>query len=324
MLSTGARGVRRYVSVVVLGAAMLFQAGPAMAQGSRYITLVVPFSAGDSPDATARILADELGKQLQQTVVVENKVGASGDLAAQRVATAEPDGNTFLFSTTGIMTFLPTLRKVSYDPDKLIAVGKVADAATIFAVSQTVPAKTFSEFIALAKAQPGKFTFASSGEGTVLHLRGESIKRKFGIDLVHVPYRGMAPAVTDFVAGRLDVMLEQSVIPNTKDGNGRVLMVMAPSRLKEVPDVPTAAELNLSIDGGVWFGIFAPAGTPADVIARVSKALEAAVKSEAFTSRAPIGVIPNYVPAQQFAAEVAKDREVYVRIIKDIGLKLQQ
>jgi tripartite-type tricarboxylate transporter receptor subunit TctC len=324
MGTSGTRNLLRQCLWAAALAAMLFQVAPAAAQGGRFITLVVPFAAGDSPDATARVLADELSRQLQQNVVVENRVGASGDLAAQRVIAAEPDGHTFLFSTTGIVTFLPTLRKVGYDPDKLVAVGKVADAATIFAVSENVPAKSFAEFVALAKSQPGKFTFASSGEGTVLHLRGESIKRKFGIDLLHVPYRGMAPAVTDFVAGRLDVMLEQSVIPSTHAGHGRVLMVMSPARLKEVPNVPTATELSLSIDGGVWFGIFAPPRTPPEIIARVSKAIEAAVKTEAFTGRLPIGVIPNYAAPEPFAAEVARDRDVYVGIIKDIGLKVQQ
>lgn len=320
-----ARGWRRSVAAIALASTFVVTASGSNAQTmSRPVSLIVPFSAGDSPDGTARLLAEALGQQLKQNVIVENRPGASGAIAAQAVANSEPDGLTFLFSTTGIMTFLPLLRNVRYDAEKsFVPIAKVADVATIFAVSENVPAKSFAEFVQLAKAQPDKFTFASSGEGTVLHLRGSAIARKFGINLIHVPYQGMSQAVVDFSAGRLDIMLEQSIIPQINEGKGRVLAVMAPARLKEVPDVPTADELKLNIEGGVWFGIFAPAKTSSEVVARLSKAIEAAVKSDLVVSRAPIGIVPSYSGPEKFAAEVARDRAAYSQIVKEIGLKRQ-
>ena len=319
------RAYARHLVAAVSGVVLSFHVGGAAAlDSSRHITMIVPFAAGDALDGSARLLAEEMGKQLKQNVIVENRAGAAGALAAQAVASADPDGQTLLFGTTAMLTFLPQTKKVSYNPtNDFVPVGKVADIATLVAVREGLPAKSLAEFVELAKSQPGKFTYASSGEGTLLHLRGESLKRNLGIDLLHVPYRGMAPAVVDFVAGRVDVMLEPSIVPNTQAGQGRVLAVMSPTRLKEIPDVPTGAEVGLKSEAGAWFGVFAPRGiTPGDS-AKITQAIEAATKAEAFQGKLPIGVVGSYLPPDQFSELITKDRQAYGQLVTQLGLKQQ-
>jgi len=243
------------------------------------LRMIVPFPPGASTDNVARLLAKSMSESLGQPIIVDNRAGAGGIIGAEAVAKAAPDGYTLLASTAGVHIANPAVYKsLPYDPIKSWApVGLTNAVPMAIVVLTSSPFKTLQELVDYASKNPGKLTYASSGAGSALHQWAEMFKNAAHVDILHIPYKGGAPAVTDFLGGRADVMFTyySSVLENTKAGKTRILAVGSPTRLKLTPDVPTVGEA-IGLDGSpfsTWTGLLAPAGTPAPVIARLNKAV---------------------------------------------------
>lgn len=262
----------------LIGATCLaFAATGAMAQGdypSRPIKIIVPFPAGGSTDVLLRLIQPKLTQQLGQPVVIENKSGASSTLGADFVAKSAPDGYTLLVGTLHHTVAQAVFPKLPYRLETdLVPIGTMAIIPNVVVVNSQVPAKNITELVALTKAAPDKYNYGSAGPGSAHHLIGEVFKLQTGAKLLHVPYRGSAPAVADLLGGQVSVMFDTtpSAMPHFKSGKTRPLAVTTAKRSSALPDVPTLAEAGVpGIDIGTWYGFMAPAGTPAAVIAKIN------------------------------------------------------
>ena len=311
------------VRIVALSAMLCVLATPAFSQyPNKPVRLVVPFAPGDALDTTARVFGESLRVSLHQPVIVENRPGAAGSIAAEAVAKAAPDGYTLLWGTTAMLTVTPYLRQAPHDPNELEPIARLTEVALPIAVNHDLPVRTWNEFVDLARRNPGKYTFASSGEGTLLHLIGEQLQSVADIKLLHVPYKGMAPALTDYLSGQINVMLEPVVIPHVKAGKGKALAIIGNRRLAELPDVPTAKELGLNFDMKPWFGLFAPRGTPQEIVAQLNKASSAIADRQEFTDKMPPGVRSSYLSTAEFTRSIEVDRGTYKAIIQRLNIRL--
>jgi tripartite-type tricarboxylate transporter receptor subunit TctC len=260
---------------------LIAAAAPASAEDAypaRSITLIVPFAPGGSTDAIARIVAEGLREKLGQPVVVENRAGAGGSIGTAAIVGAEPDGYTIGMGTMSTLAINPaTYKDLPFDVlADLVPVGKIAEVPNIMSINPSVGADGLAGFIALARARPGKFSYASAGNGSVGHLLGEQFKLATGTDLVHVPYRGSGPALVDVVAGQVDVMFDNlpTSLPLAQAGQLRPLAVSGDSRVAVLPDVPTFAEAGLQdMNWPAFFGLVAPKGTPDAIVKRLNGAL---------------------------------------------------
>ncbi len=267
----------------LLGAALLAGAALAHAQAwpGKPVRIVVPYPPGGGNDILARLIAPKMAERWGQPVLVENRAGAAGNLGAGEVARAPADGYTLLMATSTIAMTPGLGQKVTYDLEKdLVPVALVATTAMVIAVHPDVPAKSLRELIAAAKQQPGKLAYSTCGNASPMHLAGELFKMSAGIDLLHVPYKGCAPALTDVVAGQVPIAF--NTISNTagyeKGGRVRILGVASEQRLADFPNIPTAAEQGLTgYAADIWFGLFAPAQTPRPVIEAVNAAVNQAL-----------------------------------------------
>lgn len=278
---------RRLAALAALSSA-LTASTPALAARpypERPVTLVVGYAAGGATDIVARLMAKSLSETLGQTFVVENKTGANSNIGAEIVSRAAPDGYTLYMGSIANTINRTLYSQLNYDFIKdFKPVGLVATIPNILVVNPKVPVKTVQEYIAYAKAHPGKLTCASSGSGSSIHLSCELFKMETGTDILHVPYRGSGPAVADLLGGQVDSMFDNlpSSLPHVQAGKLRAIGVTSPQRLPSTPDVPTLAESGLAgFDVESWFGLVAPAGTPQPVIARLSEALNQALASPA-------------------------------------------
>jgi tripartite-type tricarboxylate transporter receptor subunit TctC len=280
---------------------------------ARPITLIVPFAPGGSTDVIARVVGEAMHKELGQPVVIENRAGAGGSLGTAAIAKAAPDGYTIGMGTASTLAINPAAYKsLPYDVQKDLApIGNIAVVPNIMSINASVAAPDMAAFIALARAQGGKFAYGSSGNGSVSHLMGEQFKLASKTDLLHVPYRGIGPALQDAVGGQIQVMFDNlpTSIPLVQDGKLRALAVSGSKRLDVLPNVPTFAEAGLDdLNWMAFFGLIAPAGTPQPMIAKLNAALKAALSNEAVRNRlatqqaTPIGNAP-----AEFAAEIARD-----------------
>jgi tripartite-type tricarboxylate transporter receptor subunit TctC len=296
---------------------------------SRLVTLVVPFPPGGGTDTAGRVLAEQLGRRWGQTVVVENKGGAAGQIGADLVAKARPDGYTLLLGNIGTQAINPSLYpKLSYDPDKAFApVSLVAELPLAMMVHPAVPAKTAAEFVALAKAQPGKLSYSSSGAGGAPHLAAEMFKDRTGASLVHVPYRGGGPAIADLLAGhvQLSFMTVLEASAHIKAGKLRALGVTSEKRVPALPDVPALAEtVAPGFDAISWIGLLAPAGTPPAIVDKVAADVRAVMEDEAVQARfAALGGVPRATAPAAFAKLIADDRSRYARIIRERSITVE-
>jgi tripartite-type tricarboxylate transporter receptor subunit TctC len=275
---------RRHLLALACATALgLPLAAAAQAFPTRPVTLVVPFATGGPTDAMARTLANALKDQLGQPVIVDNKAGAGGNLGAEAVARAEPDGHTVLFGTSGPLAINVSLfRKIGYDPVKSFApVIRIGHLPNVLVVNPNVPAKTVAELIAHGKAHPGKLSYASSGNGASSHLAGVLFNNLAGTDFVHVPYRGTGPALTDLLGGQVAMTFTDvlTAAPHVKAGKLHALGVTTLERSQALPEVPTVDSQGLKgYDVSVFFGIVAPAGTPKPAVDRLNQAFAAALK----------------------------------------------
>jgi tripartite-type tricarboxylate transporter receptor subunit TctC len=301
-------------------------AAPVMAQGtwpSKTVTIVVPFPPGGGTDIGARAVAEQLSLRWGQPVVVENKGGAAGQIGADFVAKAKPDGYTLLMGNIGTQAINPALYpKLPYDPDAAFApVSLVAELPLAMMVNPNVPANNVNELVALARSTPGKLAYSSSGAGGGPHLAAELFKDATGTFIVHVPYRGGGPAVADLLAGhvQLSFMTVMEASGHLKSGKLRALAVTSDKRVGALPAVPTLAEAALPGFNSIsWIGLLAPAGTPKDLVEKISSDVRAVVSSEKIQSRLTgLGAVPAGSTPAEFERLIASDRKRYGQIIRD-------
>lgn len=297
---------------------------------SKAVTIVVPFTPGGSNDAMARAVGQKLGEYWKQPVIVENRPGAGGNVGTKQVAKATPDGYTFLVVANNFVTnpYLYPDGRAGYDPFKeFVPVTLLGRVPIILVVNPSVPAKTAQELIALAKAQPGKLAYASAGVGTPHHLTAELFKSMAGIDMVHVPYKGAAPAVSDLIGGQVQVLfgVANSVLPYIKSGALRALAVTSDEPLPYLPNVPTLASAGLKgFQSEVWIGLVAPAGAPADVVAKAQEAVGRALRDAKVKAALEVqGLEP--APSSQSAlkALMTEDMTRWSKVIKDTGARAE-
>lgn len=303
------------------GVAAFALAGTAAAQQS-YVRLVVPFPPGDALETATRVLADLAKDELGRQIVVENKPGASGFIAADAVARST-DGATLLLGTTAMLGITPFLKKAPYDPADLKPVAQVAEITLVFAVSPTLKVDKWQDFVALARKNPGKYTYASPGEGTILHLSMEQLQSVAGFKMLHVPYKGMGPALQDFLGGQIDVYSEPAIIPHVAAGKAKALAVASDARLPELPSTPTFKELGVKLDTKPWIGVFAPRSAPDALGKQVEEALRKAAARPEFKAKLPPGVQPSFVGSEQFTKQIASEQTTFRQLIKTLNLKVE-
>ena len=290
---------------------------------AKTVTIVVPFAAGGGTDIGTRILAQRLSQLWGQSVVIDNKGGAGGNLGLDLVSRAKPDGYTLLTGNVGTQSINPTLyKKLSYNPDtSFVPVGQFAELPFVLAVTTSLPANNVKELVALAKADPDKLTYASSGSGGSPHLSAETFKIATGTKILHIPYKGGGAAMTDLVSGNVH-MIFSSVLETSgfiKSGKLKALAITSKERVSALPDVPTLQEAGVTgAESGSWLGLLAPAGTPKEVIDRISQGLQQAVAAPDIQQLLlGQGAVAKGGSPADFAQLIALDRKRYEKIIVD-------
>lgn len=315
----------RYLPLVLAIALGLVAVAPAFAQSypSRIVTLVVPFPPGGGTDTGARIIAEQLSKRWGQTVVIDNKGGAAGQIGADLVAKAKPDGYTLLLGNIGTQAINPALYpKMPYNPDTAFApISLLAELPLAMMVNPTVPANTAAEFIAMAKARPGQMSYSSAGAGGAPHLAAEMFKDQTGTFILHVPYRGGGPAIADLLAGhvQLSFMTVLEASGHIKAGKLRALAVTGDKRVPALPDVPTLSENILPGFNAIsWLGLLAPAGTPPAIVEKIAADVRSILSDESVKARfVSLGGVPRATTPQEFSQLIATDKRRYAQIIRD-------
>lgn len=294
----------------------------AQAFPSKPVTLVVPFPPGGGTDTGGRVIAEQLSRRWGQPVIVENKGGAAGQIGADFVAKAKPDGYTLLLGNIGTQAINPLLyKKMPYDPDKAFApISLVAELPLAMMVNPAVPAKTAADFIALAKSRPGQMSYSSSGAGGAPHLAAEMFKDQTGSFVLHVPYRGGGPAIADLLAGhvQLSFMTVLEASGHIKAGKLRALAVTGDKRVAAFPDVPTLAESVLPGFNAIsWIGLLAPAGMPQDLQDKIAADVRAVLADETVRARfVALGGVPRATSPPEFTKLIADDKSRYAQIIR--------
>jgi tripartite-type tricarboxylate transporter receptor subunit TctC len=328
--STTSKPSRRSILAGGVAALSLPLIGSAQAQTqwpTRVVKVVVPFAAGGTTDILGRLMAQKLSEEYGQQFIVENKTGAGGNIGADSVAKSEPDGYTFVIGTPGPHVINQYIYKNQpFDSAKDLApVIVIARVPNLISINPEVKAKTLAEFIALAKAQPGKLSYASPGNGSTGHVATELLKSMAGIDIVHVPYRGSSPALTDVMGGRVEMSLDNlpAVQPFVEGGKLRALAVTTAKRWPELPDVPTVAEAGVpGYEASSWFTIAAPAKTPADIIARVNKSVNKYMADPEMIARMrKLGADPVGGSPEDMGKLIADENVKWKKAIDFAGLK---
>ncbi len=291
---------------------------------SKPVTLIVPQAAGGANDAIARVIAQKLTEQLGQSFIIDNRTGAGGNVGTVAAARARPDGYTLMLTADSSMVINPSLYKsTGFDPLKdFEPIGTVATAGYVLVANPAFPVKNTAELIALAKQQPGKINIGSAGNGTLNHLIGEMLGKAADIDMVHVPYKGSSAAVTDLVAGQVQVSVQSlpSSIAFIRSGKVKVLGVVNPKRLPSLPDAPTIGETVKGFGATPWYGLFAPAGTPKHIVAQLNAEIAKALDSKEVQERlAGVGCEPYKTSTEQFVSLIRDDLPRWAKIVKASG-----
>jgi len=311
----------------VVSAAPDARAGDASDYPLRPVTLIVPYAAGGGNDAMARAMADRMGAVLGGEIVIENRGGAGGSIATRQVARAAPDGYTLGLGGTGTLAVDPTLYpNVGYDPRRDFApVGLIATSAMVVLVNPEVPAATLGDFIALAKREPGSINFASAGSGSGMHLGTELLAYMAGISMVHIPYKGSGPALTDLVGGHVAVYLSSlaPAIGLVRAGKVRALAVTSLTRSPAFPEIPTVAEAAVpGFEAVLHYGIIAPAGTPQPLVQRLNAAMRAALASPEVLARLDTdGAEPSPSTPEQYRADIDREETKWSEIVRRSGAR---
>jgi tripartite-type tricarboxylate transporter receptor subunit TctC len=315
------------IALLALGVCGNVDIARAQTYPNRTITLVVPFPPGGSTSIVGRLIADKMSQLLGQSIVVDNRGGAGGTVGTKAVTKSEPDGYTLLLGYTGTLAIGPSLyRNVGYDPRKDFApIGMIGSAPSSLVAHPSFPAKTVAELIAYAKANPGKVNFGSAGVGTVGHITGEYFAHAAGIQIVHIPYKGTGPAMSDLLGGHIPISFSPvaTTSGNVKAGLLRALAVTSINRSKLLPDVPTMIEAGVpGFDASLVYGLVAPAGTPPAVIERLNKALRDALVSEDVTKQLELdGTVITASTPEQYADFIDKDEKKWSELVKVSGVE---
>ena len=319
--------VRDRFGVLLLGTALLAPLpGHAQSYPNRLIKIIVPYAAGGAVDIVARTIAQPLGGALKQPVLVDNRPGASANIGMEMVAKATPDGYTLLMASNGIATNMALFPNLAFDGRRDFApVAKIGYAPLVIVVPASSPVKSLKELIAIAKAEPGKLTYASAGNGSSGHLAGELIKSTAKIDVLHIPYKGGAPAITDLLGERISFMPINpvEVMAHIRAGRLRALAVASDKRFALLPDVPTAAEAGLpGYEASVWWGLVAPAKTPLDIVRQLNAETNKALANSAIANKlSELGVVVTPGTPDQFAAFIKSQTELWSGVVMSAGIK---
>lgn len=295
---------------------------------NKTVRFICPFAPGGGTDTVSRLICDQLTKQLGQQFIVENKGGAGGNIGTTELARATPDGYTLGLISVASHTLNPMLySKLPYNPDKdIVGVSRIATLANLLGVTPSLPANSVAELIALCKASPGKYSFASSGPGTSLHLSGELFKKMAGVDIIHVPYKGAGPVYSDLMSGIVNMMFANmpSMLPHVRGNKLKGLGVTSAERSKAAPDIPAIAETVPGYVATSWYGVGAPASTPEPILARLETALTEALKSADIQKRWNDDLGLDLPPAGRkgFDEFLAQDRKLWEPAVKASGVKL--
>jgi tripartite-type tricarboxylate transporter receptor subunit TctC len=290
---------------------------------SRPVTVLIPYAAGGISDMMGRMLAQSLAEKFRQSFIVDNRAGGSGVIATTAVANAEPDAHMLLFCPPAQVITVPALQKVSYNPDLLVPVSNFASYPFLVGIKSSIPAKTLPEFIAYAKTRPGKLNYSSAGFGAISHLVTALFLARAGLDVVHVPYKGAAPATLALLSGEVDLFFANSseLIPHLANDRIRIIATSGFKRLPNLPDIPPVGETLPGFGVDSWNGIFAPPGTPRETVDKIAGAMIEAVKSPAMTSRlAQLSIYPEGTTPEEFVKLIAKDKQFYLEAIKAAGV----
>jgi tripartite-type tricarboxylate transporter receptor subunit TctC len=322
--------IRRACLAAALGA-LFAPAGTALAQAAPYpsqpIKFIVPYPAGGATDTLARTVAQKLNEAWGQPVLVENKVGASGTIGNNLVAKANPDGYTVLMAITALIQQQSLMEKLPYDPLKDFApVTLIARSPSMFAVPLNSPAKSLKEFVTMAKANPGKYSYGTYGAGTSSHIQGSLLNMQAGLDLVHVPFNGAAPLVTNLVGGQLPSAFIDSASARPHLKSIRPLAVTGTQRIPGMPDVPTFVELGYrDFDPYGWFGLFLPAATPAPIVQKLSDEVNRILRLPEVTAKIEaLGLQVAGGKPEEVRKTMNGDAAIYAKIIKDANIRLNQ
>ena len=289
------------------------------------ITMVVPASAGGTTDLAARMTAQALGPVLGQTLVVENKGGGNGNIAAAQVKRAEADGYTLLMQYSGFHVISPHLGKSSWELKDFVPVANVLSAPQIVVVRGDLPVNTMQELVAYAKVNPMKLNYASSGNGSLQHVTGVQLERAAGVQMMHVPYKGTGPALQDLLGGQVDLTFGTAppFMPHIQAGKLKVLAVTGKERLPSLPDVPTTAETGFpGVNATSWFAMFAPAGTPAAIVSKLESDVRNALAEPAFQQKArDQGAAADFMDSKALGDMVQRDWDMWAQIVKEANIK---
>jgi tripartite-type tricarboxylate transporter receptor subunit TctC len=304
---------------------LLCAAWAANAQTAKQLRIIVPFPPGGASDALARMVAEKLPAQLGQSVIVENRPGASGNVAAEQVSRAEPDGSILLNAPPHLLTINHMLYKLSFDLTKLVPVGIIAAYPNVLLATPKLPASSIPELIALARVRPGGLNIASQGNGTSTHLTAELFKMLAQVNMVHVPYKGTGPAFADLLGGQVDVMFDNLIagLPHIKAGKLKLLGVGGPGRVAAFPGVPAIAEILPGFRSETWMGLVAPPGTPRAIALRQSSAVAKVLEDAELRRRLaelqaePVGNTP-----EQMAEIIRQDTERWSRVIQAANIRI--
>ena len=321
--------IQALVASIVSATTLLFS-GSSVAQNfpNKPIRLIVPFAPGGSTDIIARSVGDALGRQLAQPVIVENKAGGGGSIGALEVMRAPKDGYTIGMATVSTTAANPAINpKIGYDPiTDFTAISNIAATPNIIAVNPAFPAKDFKTFLAVLKANPGKYSYSSSGTGGIGHLQTELFKSLAGVYIVHIPYRGAGPALADTVGGQVSMIFDNlpSTLPFVKDGKLVPIVIAAPKRLAQLPNVPTFSEVGLApVNRMAYYGLLGPAGIPKDIVEKYYVALKVVVSDPAVKKRIEeTGSIINVNGPEAFSKEIKAEYAVYKEVVAKQKLAL--
>ena len=324
----GKRAFVWFAVIAMLAVGVAATPGVASDYPSKPVRVIVPYPAGSGTDIVGRLIAQKLSERLGQPFFVDNKPGAAGTIGTGQVAKADPDGYTLLVADVGPLAIAPTFfGKIPYDPTKELApIGQIANLPFILVVHPSLPVHTVPELIALAKSKPGKINYATPGNGTAAHLATEFFKQVAGVDMVQVPYRGSAPALTDLIAGVTSLMFVNvlSVQSFLEAGQLRALAIGGSRRSPAVPNVPTVAEYNMNFSAGVWFGLLAPAGTPPSIIKKLNSELNAVLAMDDVTK--PLAQQGTEVVSgtpEEFSALIRSEIGKWANVIHTAGIRAQ-
>ena len=317
---------KRVLALVACGVAIgaLAQSYP-----TRSIKLIVPFSAGGSTDIIARLAADQLRKELGQAVVVENVGGAAGALGTMQVMNATPDGYTLLIATVSTMIVYPAAHpRPQYTLESFVPITNIASMPNVVTVTPSFPAKDLKEFIAVLKANPDKYSYATSGIGSINHMLGESFQAYSGTKLIHVPYKGSGPAMQDVMGGQVNILFDQ--FPSSKghidSGKLKAIAAISPQKIPGYPNLMTMEDAGLKgFTDEAWYGLLAPGKTPANVVARITEAMKKVVANPEFRERVEkVGARPVGNSPTEFAAQVRAEQDRMKKLVRERNIKLEE